>query len=204
MSTTFDRHEKCLAALPAFVGGRLSASESAAVVAHAKTCAECREELEFARRLHTHFGRNGQPLVSLSEGDREQAGFDQLWARIVADPPTPVRPAPKPSRGIRVSTLIAMAATVLFGVSFLWYGTADEPQFRTLSETMRSCQALQVRVAPQSDASEVRRLFEGAGAHVVEGPDAADVYTLTAANVADVLPKVRELPVVLSAEAKPC
>jgi len=204
MSTTFDRHEKCLAALPAFVGGKLSASESAAVVAHAKTCAECSEELAFARQLHTHFGRNGQPLVTLSDGDREQAGFDQLWARIVADSPAPVRLVPKRSRRAWVSTLTAMAATVLFGVSYVKHGTTDEPQFRTLSESMRSCQALHVRVAPQTDAAEARQLFESAGAHAVEGPDAAGVYTLTAPNVADVLSKVRELPVVQSVETKPC
>jgi anti-sigma factor RsiW len=204
MSTTFDRHEKCLAALPAFVGGKLSASESAAVVAHAKTCAECSEELAFARRLHTHFGRNGQPLVTLSDGDREQAGFDQLWARIVADSPAPVRLVPKRSRRAWVSTLTAMAATVLFGVSYLQRGTSDEPQFRTLSESMRSCQALHVRVAPQTDAAEARQLFEGAGAHAVEGPDAAGAYTLTAPDIADVLPKVRDLPIVQSVDTKPC
>src|SRR5512140_943835 len=111
MSTTFDRHEKCLAALPAFVGGKLSASESAAVIAHAKTCAECSEELEFARRLHTHFGRMGQPVLTLSDGDRERAGFEQLWARIVADAPAPVRLVPERSRRGWASTLTAMAAT---------------------------------------------------------------------------------------------
>jgi anti-sigma factor RsiW len=206
MSTTFDRHEKCLAALPAFVGGKLSASEAAAVVAHAKTCAECSEELEFARRLHTHFGRTGRPVVSLSDGDREQASFDQLWARIVADSPAPVRLVPKRSRWGWASTLTAMAATVLFGVSasYHWYGTADEPQFQTLSESMRSCQALHVRITPQTDAARAREMFESVGARVVEGPDAAGAYTLTAPNVANVLSKVRELPVVQSVETKPC
>jgi anti-sigma factor RsiW len=204
MSTTFDRHEKCLAALPAFVGGKLSASEAAAVVAHAKTCAECSEELEFARRLHTHFGRKGQPVVTLSDGDHEQAGFDRLWARIVADSPAPARPIAKRGRRAWASTLTAMAATVLFGMSYHWFGTADEPQFRTLSESTRSCQALRVLVAPQTDAAEARQLFEGVGARVVEGPDAVGAYTLTAPNVADVLTKVRALTVVQSVDTKPC
>lgn len=202
MSTTFDRHEQCLAALPAFVVGKLSAKESAAVIAHAKTCAECSEELEFARRLHTHFDRKGQ-RVAPSEDGREQASFDQLWARIVADSPAPVRLVPKARRRAWVSSLAAMAATVLFAAGYIWHAV-DEPQFRTLSESMRSCQALHVRVAAQTDASEVRRLLEGTGARIVDGPDAAGMYTLTAPNVADVLSEVRALSIVQSAEAKPC
>ena len=204
MSTTLE-HTQCLESLPALVGGTLDPVESAAALAHAGECAECVVELQFARRLHTHFARQWHAAIPLLDDTAERANFDRLWAQITDDPAAPSVPTvPRSIRRAWTSTLAAIAATLLVGVGYVWYRSADAPQFRTLADSMRTCDILRVRVAPQSEPADVRRLFESAGARLVDGPTADGSYTLSAPNSADVLVELRKLPVVQLAEAKPC
>ena len=202
MNTTFDRHAKCLSQLPAFVGGRLSAADARAVVAHTHECRECRSELEIARRVHAHYARDWRDAAPLLDPAHEQQGFDQLWARITADA-TPA--APQRRRWALASRLTAMAATVLFAAGYVWYGAANAPQYRTLADpTSRGCVALRVQFGSQTPPADGRARLESTGARIVDGPDANGVYTLRAADPAEALRQLRALRDVTVAEPADC
>jgi anti-sigma factor RsiW len=203
MTTTFDRHTWCLETLPAFVGGTLPPHDSAAVLAHADECAQCRAELGFARRVHGHFDREWSSVAPLLDAEREQAGFDQLWSRISAD--EVVSPAARRRVPQLVLSLTALAATIGLGVGLLWYQNAAAPDYHTLADSPpRVCGQLRVQVGQQRPAADIVRLLESAGTQVVDGPSAEGVYTLRAANAAESLRRLRALPDVRLAEPTDC
>jgi hypothetical protein len=202
MNTTFD-HARCLASLPAFLGGTLSSRDAAAVVAHTGECADCHAELEIARRVRTHFAREWRGVAPLLDDKREQDSFDQLWARITAE--SPAADPPPAQRRDWTSRLTALAAAALIATGGFWYLAASTPQYRTLADpTPRGCIAARIEAAPQRSPVQTRELLEATGAVVVDGPNAQGVYTLRAPNPAESLRQLRALPDVRLAEPSDC
>jgi len=202
MNTTSDQHARCVARLPAFVGGTLPAVEAKAVAAHTAECSECRAELDIARRVHKHFAREWRNVAPLLDDAREHDSFDRLWAQITADAPPR---APQRDRFNWTSRLTALAATVTIAASYLWYGAAGVPLYRTLADpTSRGCVALHVQFRTPMQPAEDRELIESTGARIVDGPDTLGTYTLRASDPAESLRLLRALPDVTVAEPADC
>ena len=212
MNTTFDRHAKCLASLPAFLDGTLPPRDATAVLAHTGQCADCHAELEIARRVRAHFAREWRSVAPLLDETREQDSFDQLWARITAESPaagsTAAEPRVvqllRPKRRQWASRLMPLAATVVIGAGYVWNLVAGAPLYRTLADPTRSCVALRVQLSAQTPATDARKLIEATGAHIVDGPDAQGVYMLRAPNAAESLRQLHALPSVQLAEPADC
>lgn len=203
MTTSIDRHARCLDALPAFVGGTLQPGATAAVLAHTGECAQCREELTFAWRVQRHFAREWYNVTPLLEPEREEAGFDQLWSRISAE--DPALPKKDRRRGWRAAVPLALAAAAVFAVGLPWYQNATVPDYRTLADSPpRSCGDVRVQVDLREPTTNIVRVLESAGTRVVDGPSAEGVYTLSAANPAESLSRLRALPEVRLAEPTRC
>jgi hypothetical protein len=191
-----------VARLPAFVGGTLPAAEAKAVAAHTAECSECRAELDIARRVHKHFAREWRNVAPLLDDASEDDGFDRLWAQITADAPPH---APQRDRWNWTSRLTTLAATVAIGASYLWYGAAEVPIYRTLADpTSRGCVAMHVQFRAATRPEEDRALIESTGARIVDGPDALGTYTLRASDPAESLRLLRALPDVTVAEPADC
>ncbi|HTL00441.1 MAG TPA: zf-HC2 domain-containing protein [Pseudomonadales bacterium] len=202
MNTTSDQHARCVARLPAFVGGTLPAAEARAVAAHTAECSECRAELNIARRVHKHFAREWRNVAPLLDDASEDDGFDRLWAQITADASPR---APQRDRWNWTSRLTTLAATVTIAASYLWYGAAEVPIYRTLADpTSRGCVALHVQFRTATRPGEDRALIESTGARIVDGPDALGTYTLRASDPAESLRLLRALPDVTVAEPADC
>lgn len=202
MSTRSDRHAACLERLPAFVRGSLPPAETAAVIAHAIACTACRAELVFARRLRSHFAQEHAQIAPLLDATREQADFDRLWARITKDEPTL---AIRELRGRMRPAMFALAATVMFGVGYVWLHGAVAPDYRTLAQTpAHACGQLRVQFAPQTQPADRARLVDSAGARIVDGPSAAGVYTLGTSDAEQSLRDLRAHPEVQLAELTNC
>jgi hypothetical protein len=199
MSTSLDKHARCLELLPAFVGGTLPASAATALLAHTSECAACGAELDLARRMNAYFARQWTEVRPILDPAVEQAGFDRLWARIT-DGTHPAET--QPSQRKWPARAAALAATLLLGAGFLWYLTAGTPQYRTLADPSRSCVALQVRFAAQTPPADALRMIEAAGASVV-GSASYGAYTVRARDPAESLRRLRLVSGV-SAEPTDC
>ena len=201
MNTPADVHTRCIDALPQWLAGTVAAADAATFSAHVRDCADCRAELDVARRVRAQFEREWHAVAPLLDADRSEGQFDRLWAEITAAEPAPVR---RPPRRSRLSMLTALAATVLVCAGVAWYRDAAQPDFRTLADQPpHHCTALRVRVngAP---SDTMRRALEATGATIVDGRSAGDTYVLTAPNPADALQGLRALPDVQLAEPIDC
>jgi len=230
MKSEAEIHAWCVEALPRWLDGALASGDAVALTGHVRRCADCRGELDLARRVRGQFDDEWRAVASLLDADHEQAQFDRLWARIGAvDGTTPAHGPNAPSAQTSVSPQSAslhtasrsvsrqwaqrrrwapawgaLAATVLLGSSAAWYRSATQPDFRTLADQApRQCTALRVQVDATAGAA-VRRTLESTGATVVESRSTGDTYVLTAPNPADALTALRALPDVRSAEPIDC
>src|SRR5262245_8661625 len=200
MTTTTDVHAWCVDALPAWLDGALATEAADALTNHLRGCADCRGELELARRVRAHFDREWRAVTPLLDADHEHRQFDALWSRI-ADGPEARAPAPRPQR---MSAWAALAATLLVASAVGWYHGAVTPDFRTLADgPPQRCTALRVQVngAP-TDA--VRSALESTGATIVDSRSSGAAFVLTASDPAAALIALRALPEVRLAQPIDC
>jgi len=98
-------------------------------------------------------------IAALLEPEHERAQFEVLWARIAAEDWE--RPTPQPVARRSMSSLTALAATLLIGAVIAWYQRASAPNYTTLADSPRhACRPapMQVDVAapPTRAAGEAR------------------------------------------------
>ncbi|MCD6326817.1 zf-HC2 domain-containing protein [bacterium] len=116
--------------------GSLSESESIAIEAHAKSCEDCREELEAASRLHKVLATVDEPASTVA-GDW-QAIENRIWARLKNELESPANEgwlkrildvlfpqfAPRPAFAFGVSMGLVVVGTLVLGL--FWLSTSQE------------------------------------------------------------------------------
>jgi hypothetical protein len=192
--------------IPWIVNGTLPSGEQLAAEAHLQSCSDCREELEFQRRLSMSMERQD------NEHADPQRSWQQLRARIeveMADQPlaprevqgertqslafegSPVSAAVQvPAREFSWTPWLAAAMVVqalglgALGTAF-WSRPASSPSagtavYRTLSDAGASVDGTTIRVVFTSDTSVARMqaLLNEAGLQVRSGPSSAGVWSL--------------------------
>src|SRR5262249_23110969 len=183
-------HEDAWLSLPWLANGRLSGAERLRVEEHVRGCAQCAREVALQRRL----------CDVLTEPERVTyapgPSFRKLMERI--DGRAPVTPAePRPSRlrsfAARRSALwrppgLAWAASFLLVVGFVGLAATtyrwSQPLYSTYTSTPQTSApqtstVLHVAFVPSLSIAEVSDALRSAGAKVVEGPDATDVFGVT-------------------------
>jgi hypothetical protein len=181
-------HSQWTDAIPAYLDGSLPAGAAVRLVAHVAACAGCAFELELERRV-----------AALLDPAHEDAQFERLWARIAAVTPNVAPPRRAPHR--RGASIMALAATMLFGAGISWYHGASAPDYTTLGDSpQRACGSLRV----QALGASARAAIDASGAHIVDGPDNAGVYTLAAPDPVEALRALRASPAIRLAEPTDC
>lgn len=187
-----DVHQLAAEQIPWYVNGTLEAAAASRLSAHLEACAQCRGDYEAQVRLFEGMQADGT-LVFAAE-----PSFQKLMGRIRdgADagsvpgaplPAAPVRSVPTKRRtGAGIAQWLA-AAVVLEAVglgygAWAWHVHTDSAApYVTLTSAEPSYRSsARVRVVFRSGLSVqgLGLLLRQAGAHIIDGPTSANVYTL--------------------------
>jgi hypothetical protein len=197
-------HATVDALLPFYVNATLQGEELALVEQHIGECADCRGEVERLRVIFdackVYAAPSGDTPVGLdTTGDIAAArGPAGLGARIRLG----IRAAPPWTKWMLAAQLAAIAvlATLVAG------DARDTPTFRTLGNPAPIASAagnIAVMFDPAIPESEIRRIVRAAGARIVDGPTATDVFVLEipSGQIDRALPVLRAEPAVRLAES---
>jgi len=182
IQTEASPHDAAEELLPWYATGQLEPDERSLVEQHLSSCAHCRRQLAFERRMIDEFA-DLTPEI------------DTAWARLKQriDPPRRVAVAPRPSLWDRIArdasdfwqNLSRPAVAALATLQLAIIGGAGA--FVTLSQ--ESYQAMSSAPLPQSanvivmfggdtTEAEIRGLLQANDATLVGGPTPADAYLL--------------------------
>lgn len=226
MTNDTSMHRHTWDQIPWIVNGTLSQAERRVVDSHLENCADCREELEFQRRLAIAMEKSGTPDV-----DPRQS-WEQLRARIdaapvaVAPPPQKAH-GPGPATGKRrargmsgewIPWLVAAMVVQAIGLGVLGTVLWSRPSaqlasgtstYRTLSAAEPAARNATIRVVFDDDMTmgRMKTLLLAAGMQVQSGPTSAGVWSLepirdsSRSATQDALRELRDSPGVRFAEA---
>jgi hypothetical protein len=193
-------HEHCWELIPWVVNGRASDVEERAVLTHAETCMECRDELQRHRAIQSHMRGNDDVIPA------PNASLQKLLAHIDEQPASEPVGSRQGSRPWLIAALwlqlVAIAA--LAGALFT---SAGQPAYTTLSTPTPAASdqraAVRVVFAPEASLSSINKLLRQVESNIIAGPSEAGVYTLSAPpgkDVQSIILRLRAHPEVLFAE----
>lgn len=171
-------HLRAWEALPWVANGRATPEQAALVEAHLPHCADCRDELDWQRRMQAALQR----AVDNADADAEsERSLQALMARL-DDAPEQGAPAP----GGRRLTFALAAAVVLQAIGLgalslqLWWAEPGDAGYRTLSNAVAAPASATLRVLPDPGLSLAgwQALLQAQGLRVVDGPNSAGAYAV--------------------------
>jgi hypothetical protein len=191
-------HSDAWMMLPWLANGRLSGPERARIEEHVRECAQCARELASQRRLCEVLTEPER--VSYAPGPSFRKLMDRIDGRepVALPPPMPVAPLPRPPRVRALASRgsaawrppgLAWAASFLLVVGFAGLSVTtyrwSQPRYvtHTAAPALTSTEVLHVAFVPSLSISEVGDALHGAGARVVEGPDATGIVGVAPAAV---------------------
>lgn len=214
-------HARAELIIPWLVNGSLAADASPALREHLATCPDCRADYEEQRQVRAAMRAEG-PLIFAAE-----SSYQKLLTRIqnpqldrdlhaAADAPGPSRPIPplrqRPPLVRWLAAAVILQAFALGLGAWLWHSSpaASDARYMTLTSPLPSYDSgPRARVLFRTDLSvgALQTLLQSAGAHIIDGPEDGDVYTLgfspppgSAAALAQRIGALRANPGVLFAE----
>jgi hypothetical protein len=194
-------HRQAWDLIPWIVNDSAPESEQRAVQEHLQSCADCRQELEFQRRLQAAVAQQ----ISTPEIDARDS-WQRLRSRLepAARPEIAARSAQRRSRRggkAAMPWLIAAMVVQALGLGALgaaWWsrpttpaampdGSAAVSAYRTLSAPEAPLPAATIRVvfAPQVTMAQVQTMLASARLQVRAGPNELGVWTLGPAGDSD-------------------
>lgn len=176
--TDHSAHDETEELLPWYAKGQLDQADRTRVDAHLLSCAHCRQQLDFERRLILQF----HAIVPEVE-----SGWARLRDRIESPAPIrafrPKRPGPL-TEAWAFLTRPAVAALAAAQLAFVLVAGATlvslgQPAYHTLGSAQVPA-AGNVIVIFRADATEldIRNALRSAGASLVDGPTPANAYLL--------------------------
>jgi anti-sigma factor RsiW len=193
-------HQRTLELLPWFVNATLAPAEHSALEQHLADCVSCRRELDAIRELSDAYLTSEMPL------DVDRA-FERLRPRLVlqnrrTDAPGDARTP----RWRRWDILVGCALAAQLGIivalgwalfvvqpappTYVALGSADGP--------LRASGDAIVVFSPEVEVGTMRRILAEAGAHIVDGPTAANglVVRFDGRDIDTTIEKLRAEPAV--------
>lgn len=171
-------HKVVDALLPWYVNGTLSPEERDYVHQHVGECAQCRQEIEWLRELHSACAAaQSTPAGSLALRNLRRR-LDEpppergVWSRLR-------RALENSTRGARWATA-ALVIVLVASVSWALRDGESPALYRTLSasDVMPRNGSLIVVFDPATTEAELRRILREADARLVDGPTRANAYVL--------------------------
>lgn len=185
-------HLRAWEALPWIANGRATPEQAALVEAHLPHCADCREELDWQRRMQAALQR----AVDTADADAEsERSLQALMARL-DDAPEQGQPA----GGSRSKLTFALAAAVVVqavgigALSLQLWSTEPADGYRTLSSepvAAAAAPSATLRVLPDPGLSLAgwQALLQAQGLQAVGAPNSAGAYALAPAPGAPARPR---------------
>lgn len=170
-------HLRAWEALPWVANGRATPEQAALVEAHLPHCPDCREELDWQRRMQAAL----QGAVDTADADADsERSLQALMARLDDAPEQGAS-----ATGSRRLTLTLAAAVVVQAVGLgalslqLWWAEPADG-YRTLSSAPATPAAATLRVLPDPGLSLAawQALLQAQGLQAVAGPNSAGAYAL--------------------------
>lgn len=206
--------------LPWLANGRLAGAERLRVEEHVRGCALCTREVALQRRLCEVLTEPER--VTYAPGPSFRKLMDRIDGRA---PRTPLVPrVPRLRRFAATGAAawrppgLAWAASVLVAIGVLGFGAIttyrwSQPRYVTHTAESRpgpaaatSAPLLHIAFIPSVSIGEVGDALHGAGARIVEGPDATGIFGVTpvaaSADTADASRQLRALAARLHADAR--
>jgi len=170
-----DPHQEAEELLPWYATGQLDEADRVRVEEHLSSCARCRDELTFERRI-VHDVRGAAPEVD--------AGWARLRNRIEAENGTPRHARPPQSNFWQILRRPAVATLAAAQIGFLVFAggilvSLSRPAYHALGSAP-SAPSANVIVIFRADATvgDIRDTLRASGASMVGGPTSTDAYLL--------------------------
>ena len=170
--------------LPWLANGRLAGAERARIEEHVRGCAQCSREVALQRRLCEVLteperityapGPSFRKLMDRIDGRKPvtavESGPSRLRTLAVARGGSAWRP---PGLAWAASFLVFVGFAGLAATTYRW----SQPRYitHTAAPAASSAAVLHIAFVPSLSITEVGEALHRAGAHVVEGPDAAGI-----------------------------
>lgn len=200
MHRAHSNHDQCWELIPWVVNGRASDANERDVLAHARTCSECHDELQRQRMLYNQMRCSDEIIAA------PNASWQKFLAQLDQQPPAEVAMPALIKRPWLVAALwlqlvaIAALAGALFRSAVL-----PEPEYATLTSAQSTDRRAAVRVvfAPSAQLENINRILRDVECDIIAGPSEAGVYTLGTnadMDVSMIIATLREHSEVLFAE----
>lgn len=176
-----DTHHDAEELLPWYATGKLEGEDLTLVEEHLSSCAHCRRQLAFERRMIEEFSGLTPEVDS---------GWARLRQRLEPSSQVPLRPSWRSRIGRDVSAIWqgfnrpAVAAMAFAQLAFVLIAGAlllslSRPSYRALSSSSPPQSANAIAMfRPDTKESELRGLLQANGASLVGGPTSAGAYLL--------------------------
>jgi hypothetical protein len=171
-------HQEAEELLPWYVIGQLEPAEQELVERHLSSCAHCRRQLSFERRMIDEFAALTPEIDTGWARLRQRLNPRQSWWDKVARDAAAVWQAfarpPVAALALAQLAFVVLAASLLLSLSRPAYralGSAPPPQSANVIAMFR----------PDTTESQLRTLLQNDGASLVGGPTPADAYLLRVA-----------------------
>jgi hypothetical protein len=210
-------HQDAWLLLPWLANGRLSGAERVRVEEHVRGCALCTREVALQRRLCDVLteperviyapGPSFRKLMDRIDGRAPPAPAEPRTARLRAFAARGRAAWRPPGLAWAASFLLVVGFAGLTATTYLW----SQPRYntRTTVTAPSSTSVLHIAFLPSLSIAEVGDALRGAGARVVEGPDATGIFGVTPVGVSPGSPdsaatsaQLRALAVRLRADAR--
>lgn len=166
--------------LPWYATGELEGDELTLVQEHLSSCAHCRRQLAFERRMIDEFAEltpevdNGwarlRGRLEPARAPRPESWFDKVGREAAAAWRSFTRPAVAAIATVQVA-FVGAAAVLLYSLS--------QPSYQALSSAPPPQSANVIAMfSPDTTESELNRLLRANGASLVGGPTPTDAYLL--------------------------
>jgi hypothetical protein len=167
-----ENHWELQRLLPWYVTGRLDPAEHDRVETHLAGCEECQEEVRFERTL-------AQSVKNLPLD--EEVGWRRLARRLKAEPQRNGLPLAGPARAGAAwgGWAVAACALIAVGVMVVLRQSGPSAAYHALGAPHSVSPGNMVVVfRPDTPERTIRTTLTAVGAHIVDGPTAADAYVL--------------------------
>ena len=195
-------HQDAWLLLPWLANGRLPPAERLRVEEHVRGCTLCAREVALQRRLCDVLTEPER--VTYAPGPSFRKLMDRIDGRAPAAPPEPRTARLRPFAA-RASTWrppgLAWAASFILLVGFLGLAATSyrwsQPSYITHTAVSAPSAVLHIAFLPSLSIGEVGDALRGAGARLVEGPDASGIVGVVpvaaSADTADASPQLSAL-----------
>ena len=177
IQTMIEPHHEAEELLPWYVTGQLGLEEQALVEEHVSSCAHCRRQLAFERRMIDEFASMAPEVESGWARLRRRLELEKrvsLWDRIALDAGAAWQTFTRPAfAALAVAQLafLSIAGTLVYSLSQPSYqalGSAPPPQSANVIAMFRA----------DTTESELAGLLRANGASLVGGPTPTDAYLI--------------------------